>query len=220
MNKTQTMGYNSLSQKELGQLEKYLEKYSKAFFDDDYRIDSISALDGYLTALLSAPKNYPAHFWLQPLFDFSKAKMKTVEKVLDLLFRHYNSIVYALNIDPENVPFEPYFDFIDSPNGEIVITDFWCMGYLRFIELTGFEMDGAETEPHLLKVLNGAAFMLNYAQEQANSDEPLSSLSEELCIENADEVIEAVLQLHYLGRKAYLDELQNQLEQENNATLH
>lgn len=215
MNNTEIMQINPLSEKEFSELEKYLKKYAPVN-EDDFPIQSMSALDGYLTALISSPVHYSMDFWLKPLFDFEKAKMKTVEKVINLLLRHYNSIVHSLNVDPENSPFEPLFDYFGEDEG-IFITDFWCMGYLKFVELSDVLVEGSEV--YLNEIAKGATFMFAYHQENENNDElelPSASLAEKM----ADEVIEAAYQLHYLGRTAYLQALEEDLKTENNVTHH
>lgn len=215
MSNSEIMQINPLSEKEFSELEKYLEKYSPVN-EEDFPIKSMSALDGYLTALISSPVHYSMDFWLKPLFNFEKAKMKTVEKVINLLLRHYNSIVYSLNVDPENSPFEPLFDYLGEDDEGIFITDFWCMGYLKFVELSDILVEGSKV--YLDEIVKGATFMFAY-QENENNDElefPSAALAEKM----ADEVIEAAYQLHYLGRTAYLQALEEELKTEDNVTLH
>ncbi|MEG9499421.1 hypothetical protein [Mannheimia indoligenes] len=57
MNNTEIMQINSLSEKEFSELEKYLEKYAPVD-EGNFPIKSISALDGYLTALISSSGQY------------------------------------------------------------------------------------------------------------------------------------------------------------------
>lgn len=216
MNETEIMQINPLSEKEFRELEKYLERYTPVD-ESDFPILSISALDGYLTALISAPVHYPMGFWLKPLFDFGKAKMKTVEKVINLLLRHYNNLVYSLNVDPENSPFEPIFDWFGENDEGVFVTDFWCMGYLKFIELSDILVTGGDK--HLKKIMEGTVFLFSYNENNKKRDElilPPASLAEKM----ADDVIEAVCELHHLGRTAYLQALQEELEMEEKATRH
>lgn len=175
-------GYDPLTDEEVNELEKYLAKYSKDIGEIEGGIDSISALDGFLTAVVSAPKHYPVGFWLDALFDF-----------------------------------------IATEKGEMVIADFWCKGYLIFIELTSFEIFNEENEVYLFKMLEGSSFMLRYAEAQGcdlNSDRCAELPPIELCEKNADEVMAAAISLYALGRQAYLAEMETQLGLDENVSVH
>jgi uncharacterized protein len=96
----------------------------------------LDCLDGFLTAIASGPVRLNQSDWLPrvwgptdedaPTFE-SKAQE---EKIISLLTRHLNAIVW--NLQQEDEPFEPVFDlnvYLDDER-EYVDGEMWAHGYM------------------------------------------------------------------------------------------
>jgi uncharacterized protein len=96
----------------------------------------LDCLDGFLTAIASGPVRLNQSDWLPrvwgptdedaPIFE-SKAQE---EKMISLLTRHLNAIVW--NLQQEDEPFEPVFDlnvYLDDER-EYVDGEMWAHGYM------------------------------------------------------------------------------------------
>ena len=98
------------------------------------RVASISELDGFLTAIISAPVQLTAEEWQPVLWrdeepDWDIFGKEATERLHGFLFRLLYSNLSLLSDDPES--FQPIFA---SPGAvgveELTITD-WCRGYIR-----------------------------------------------------------------------------------------
>jgi uncharacterized protein len=125
-----------LSDQDMDELGNFL--LSDATSDETMMLD---CLDGYLTAIVSAPVMLSTSVWLpkvwgssekdEPSFD-SAAQM---ERITGLIMRHLSSLIVGLQQDPDACA--PIFDsavYPDSPR-EYVDGEMWAYGYMAGIDL-------------------------------------------------------------------------------------
>jgi len=146
---------NMLSTKELDILDTFLSASIPDMgeeYDGDKGIDGIAELDGFLTAIISAPNMIHPSEWIEAIWGDmdriwdSRAEMQTI---LNLLMRHYNSIAYALMETPER--FAPIFLSYKIDEVRYSALEDWCAGYLRGIALDedSWECDNKEVNDFL-----------------------------------------------------------------------
>lgn len=120
--------------------------------DSDEGILDISTLDGFLTAIVSAPVTIMPSQWLPAVWgDFEPVwdGIGDYQEFMSLVMRHLNSIVLALTYEPEW--FEPMFMENTRVNPPVLIVDEWCEGYMRGVELARAEWNaGGEAIATLL----------------------------------------------------------------------
>ena len=131
-----------LSEREIGQLEKFL-------LDND-ELDApmdISTLDGYLCAVLSGPNMIMPSQWMRWVWDMENGEQpptfrneKQAQRILDLLMRYSNDIAGVLTYSPED--YEPLFYERKGEGETITIVDEWCYGYVK-----GMSLDPAGWQP-------------------------------------------------------------------------
>lgn len=125
-----------LSDEEMDELGNFL--LSDATSDETMMLDR---LDGYLTAIVTAPVMLAARVWLphvwgpsekdEPTFDSSAQ----LERITGLIMRQFNSIALRLQENPDAC--EPVFDsavYPDSPR-EYVDGEMWAYGYMTGVDL-------------------------------------------------------------------------------------
>jgi yecA family protein len=113
----------------------------------DEGILDLSELDGYLTAIVSAPQLIPPSEWFPAIWGDFQPQWKDrqqIEKVLSLIVTLMNETAFTLMENPQD--FTPVFLFTDYNGSESMIVDDWCVGYLRGIGLCPETWD-IETEP-------------------------------------------------------------------------
>lgn len=127
---------DELSDEELLELDQFL--MSEATSDETMLLD---ALDGYLTAVVIGPATLPTSRWYPgiwgsgkdngPVFDSTDEALR----IMNLIMRHYNSIVGSLQYDPD--AHEPLFDFfrIEGDEREYVDGEMWAYGFMEGIAL-------------------------------------------------------------------------------------
>jgi uncharacterized protein len=123
-----------LSDEELQELEAFLD--SDALGDDAM---SLSALDGYLTALAVAPSNLPPHLWLPAIWGARPAwkSRQQEERMQGLVFRHANDLPFYLRDEPDS--FEPLLYEREEAGKAVPVIDEWCAG---FVEGMALDEDG------------------------------------------------------------------------------
>jgi uncharacterized protein len=126
----------ALSDKEMDELDSFL--MSDATSNEVMLLD---CLDGFLTAIASAPLQPEQHDWLPRVWGPSKVDAPTFEtkaqeeRIIGLIYRHLNAIVW--NLQQEDEPFEPVFDlnvYLDDER-EYVDGEMWAHGYMTAINL-------------------------------------------------------------------------------------
>ena len=115
---------------------------------DDFLLDAegidesmnVSMLDGFLTALICAPKLILPSEWMRWVWDTEHGKDSPnfssedeAGRILSMLMRHMNDITRTLSQAPEY--YEPLLlENINSGN-PIPILDEWCMGFVKGMSL-------------------------------------------------------------------------------------
>lgn len=126
----------ALSEIELDELDQFL--MSDATSNEIMMLD---CLDGFLTAIASGPVRLNQSDWLPRIWGPSKDDAPTFassaqkERIIDLINRHLNAIVW--NLQQEDEPFEPIFDlnvYVDDER-EYIDGEMWAHGYITAINL-------------------------------------------------------------------------------------
>ncbi len=150
--------YKTLSHKELDQLDEFL--FNRINRIDEYAIDdnddegivNISGLDGFFTAIASAPTMTLPSQWLPVIWgDYEPefSNNKELENILSLFVRYLRGIITLLEQDKES--YEPIF-MSNEVNGEtFLIVDDWCFGYVQGVALA-FDESLSSKELQLLLV--------------------------------------------------------------------
>ena len=125
-----------LSEDELNELGAFL--LSDSVSDEAMILD---ILDGYLVAIAIGPTSLRPSDWLPGVWGRNRddapafESMEEAKLIVDLILRHFNSIIESLEQDPDR--FEPLFGTftsLDSP-GEWIDGDGWASGFLQGIAL-------------------------------------------------------------------------------------
>jgi uncharacterized protein len=126
----------ALSDKEMDELDSFL--MSDATSNEVMMLD---CLDGYLTAIASAPVMITPTQWLTRVWGPTDEDAPTFEsnaqeeRVIRLITRHLNAIVWNLQQEPDH--FEPVFDlqvYADDER-EYVDGEMWAHGYMTGINM-------------------------------------------------------------------------------------
>lgn len=130
-----------LSLQELDDLDELLlslgERLDEEAGEEVGCILDISELDGFLTAIASAPVLLPPSQWLPAVWGGALPTFATQEEgktVMSLLLRHYNTVNETLRENPENFSMLLQYREVDGREYEIV--DEWCLGYLRGVSVS------------------------------------------------------------------------------------
>jgi len=117
----------------------------------------ISGLDGYLTAIASAPIVLQPSEWMpgiwgptkddQPEFDSAEL----AEHVHGLIIRHFNGIINCLLDNPDI--FEPLFDEFKYRSRIYIEGEMWALGYMQGIDLCRNHWQPLFDNPDGLKAL-------------------------------------------------------------------
>lgn len=126
----------ALTDSEMDELDSFL--MSDATTNEVMMLD---CLDGFLTAIVSGPTQPEQHEWLPRVWGPSAedapvfAGDAQAEKIVGLMLRHMNAIVWSLQQEPEF--FEPIFDlnvYMDDER-EYVDGEMWAYGYMTGINM-------------------------------------------------------------------------------------
>ena len=126
-----------LADEELDELGDFL--MSAATGDDSM---DISMLDGFLTALAVGPNTLPPGRWMPLVWgdDMAWESQQQAERMMSLVFRHANDILFYLRENPET--FEPLLYEREHEGKLIPVIDEWCAGFVR-----GMALDEASWRP-------------------------------------------------------------------------
>ncbi len=148
--------------------------------DSDPGIFSISGLDGFLTALVSAPTLVTPEHWMPVVWGDYEPEWESesaFEQIIGLIMRHMNTIAATLDEAPHE--FEPLFLEREEDGEFFMVVDDWCEGYVRAVALTNAKWRAGGTEiERLLNPIRAFTSVTDwYAHEQA-SDTELDQLSD------------------------------------------
>lgn len=125
--------FEKLSDEEFDELEALLKHYGS-----ENSIDSMSMLDGFLTAILSGPHLIMPSSWLTAIWGGEQDQPEweseaELERFIELVMRHSNDIAITLTYAAEDyLPVTLEFE----RDGEWVpLIQDWCIGYLGGLEL-------------------------------------------------------------------------------------
>jgi uncharacterized protein len=118
-----------LSDEELQELEEFLLSAANEDCMD------LSMLDGFLTALAVGPNTLAPSLWLPRVWGGEAVwqSKEQAERILSLVFRHANAIVFYLRDDPD--VFEPILYERDEGEGVLPMIDDWCSGFVAGMAL-------------------------------------------------------------------------------------
>lgn len=182
-----------LSEEELAFMDDQLLEYSS-----ESGILGLSELDGFLTALASAPDLVPASVWLPELWGSPESGLPwlgetPVQELMSLIFRHLNDIVERLTRD-EGV-LEPIFQQAEDEHGEYLVVEEWCYGYLRGVALGNWPALPPAQQEHL-------EIIRLFGSEEGS--EQVQAMSEEHYLLALEDIAPAALSLyeHFHGGRA------------------
>ncbi|MCW8917247.1 MAG: UPF0149 family protein [Gammaproteobacteria bacterium] len=118
----------------------------------DEGILDISALDGFLTAIISGPRVIPPAEWLPVVWGGFEPRWQSpaeAEAMVSLLLRHMSGIVDTLQQRPEK--YEPIILEREEEAGRVTVVDEWCAGYMKGLALAARQWrDGGERVMELM----------------------------------------------------------------------
>ncbi|HEH9400744.1 TPA: UPF0149 family protein [Aeromonas sobria] len=127
----------------------WLEQRLKDYGNDDSML-SLSALDGFLTAVLSGPELVPPSQWWPVLWGGTPPEWSSerdMKRALDLILGHMNILAHTLCYQPEH--FIPVLMANYVEGQEICNAEEWCFGYLRGMALGNWPALPEEQESSL-----------------------------------------------------------------------
>jgi uncharacterized protein len=119
-----------LSEQEINWLSDYLDELSKTYEDTL----SLEKIDGMFCALIINPIKVEPAEWLEIIFDenFELESEQEAEKIINLLFRHWNNINHLIRHPPKNKQDEIYFPLLadyDEDNSTYKLAEQWATGF-------------------------------------------------------------------------------------------
>jgi len=95
----------------------------------------ISMLDGFLTALAVGPNTLPPSQWMSLVWggDIVWKSKQQAERMMSLVFRHANDILFYLRDEPDT--FEPLLYERAHEGNTIPVIDEWCAGFVKGMAL-------------------------------------------------------------------------------------
>lgn len=100
----------------------------------------LDTLDGYLTAIAIGPTTLPFDQWFSGIWGPNKedmpkfASMEETQRIINLIIRHFNSIVSILEDDPD--AFEPILNTLVMDDGqEYPDGEMWAHGFMDGVNL-------------------------------------------------------------------------------------
>ncbi len=184
--------FTPLTNEELSKLDDFLldrvdeDEYVEGI---DEGILDISALDGFMTAIVSGPNMVPPSQWLPVVwgnFEPVWESDQQFEEIMTLMMRHMNGIAGMLIDAPDD--FEPIFMQREIDGKVYSIVDEWCEGYLRGMALDIRAWSEAEEIKELLGIL------LLFASE--SGWEELKQMADEEVEKCQDMIAPAVRSIH------------------------
>ena len=144
----------TLYDKDMNTLDSFL--LSDATSDDAMMLDR---LDGFLTALATAPVMLPSSVWMPRVWGLSEKDEPTfdnyaqLERITGLIMRHISNLVVNLQLDPDSC--EPIFDsavYHESPR-EYIDGEMWAYGFMTAINLQREDWQAAFADPEIMEIL-------------------------------------------------------------------
>ncbi|AYN17564.1 UPF0149 family protein [Pseudomonas monteilii] len=139
----------ALSEKELARLEDLLITYG-----NDYSVLNLAELNGFFTALASSPVTVYPEQWLPAVAGGKVPKFKKPaheEAYTALMLRYANQVAEELGDDVDH--FEPLFEENEGEQGNVIVMEEWCFGYMRGTQVAGWEALPPEQD-QLLKAIS------------------------------------------------------------------
>ncbi|MCX4116190.1 MULTISPECIES: UPF0149 family protein [Aeromonas] len=127
----------------------WLEQRLMDYGNDDSML-SLSALDGFLTAVLSGPELVPPNLWWPVLWGGTPPEWSSereMKRALDLILGHMNILAHTLCYQPEH--FIPVLMANYVEGQELCNAEDWCFGYLRGMALGNWPALPEEQESSL-----------------------------------------------------------------------
>jgi uncharacterized protein len=95
----------------------------------------IAMLDGFLTALAIGPHTLPPSAWMPLVWGGEMAwqSREQADRMIGLVFRHANSIVFHLRDEPDT--FEPLLYEREHEGALVPVLDEWCTGFVEGMAL-------------------------------------------------------------------------------------
>ncbi len=104
--------------------------------EKDKGILELSELDGYFTAIVSAPTFIPPSQWQPAIWGDFEPEWENeadIERAFSIMINIMNSIGYSLIEEPED--YQPLFPEVIIEGRRQLIVDEWCLGYMRGVGL-------------------------------------------------------------------------------------
>lgn len=119
-----------LSEKELNWLGDYLESIAETYEDTL----NLEAIDGMFCALMINPISAEPAEWLEFIFDenFELESEQEAEKIINLLFRHWNHVSHLIRHPPKTKQDDFYFPLVAGPdenNPTYKLAEQWAIGF-------------------------------------------------------------------------------------------
>ena len=115
----------------------------------------LSALDGFLTAIILFPEEIPESEWLPFVWGESQANLfqqaDIMKEASGLVMAHFNGLIAQLENPRHEI--DPEFTYVDIPEHEGIIWESWISGFFHAVSLRQDAWDAA----------------LNSAEEEATS---------------------------------------------------
>ena len=143
-----------LSDEELDDLDQFL--VSDLTSDETM---GLSALDGYLTAIVLGPTTLLPSQWLPGVWGPTEEHApefqspEQAQHIFELILRHMNGIIWSLQRDEGD--FDPLFDITTYPNNPHDYEDgeMWAYGFMQGIELCRADWQPMFDDPEAMKAL-------------------------------------------------------------------
>lgn len=179
------MNQGPLTADELEWLDDVLTKYG----NEDSVLD-VSELDGFITAILSAPNGIEPERWLAQVWGGEENapnwdSEEEPQRFVNLTFQHMNDVADRLCHYPEQ--FEPLFGTQEIEDQEFTVVEEWCFGYMRGVALDDWSALPEALQPSL------ATIAVHGTEEGM---EKLDAMSPEQFVISMEKILPAALRLH------------------------
>lgn len=160
----------ALSDEDMDELSDFL--LSDATSDETMMLD---CLDGFLTALASAPAMPAPSVWLPKVWGPSERDEPSfetyaqMERITGLIMRHISSLIVSLQQNPDAC--EPIFDSAIYPDSthEYIDAEMWAYGYMKAVNLQLDDWQTMLNDPAMSEILR-PIYLLG-TEELASEDE-------------------------------------------------
>ncbi len=164
-------------------------------------IRSISAMDGYFTAIVSYVDDIHFNDWYPAFWGGAEHLPKwkseqTYQRFFDSLIQHMNQVALMLVDYPDD--YSPIFNEAESREG-LDVED-WCLGYQRGVELAGGWADLPEHEQGLLGLITMHTVGVDVIGNSA--DDPEQEISTEEAFTEVLKVAAVGLHQYWAGQRS------------------